>query len=260
MLEALNIGMPGLCLAGGIILLAVAGQSAVGFGSALFAAPLLVWLGIPLPNVIALIATSSALQSAMGVRHLRADVPWRASITALSVMMIGLFCGLYVLMKLVTLDAGSIRLVMGCVLCVLVLVQWVWHPRPVERLHPAWGGVAFLTSGFLGGAIGMNGPPLVLWSLAHTWSNQRTRGFLFGVFSLSNPISILVLSLTFGPSVLWSVALGVAFLPLIYLGSRIGLPIGNRMKKETLKNVAFALLMVIGITAAAPGLLGFIKS
>ena len=105
----------------------------------------------------------------------------------------------------------------------------------------------------------MNGPPLVLWSLAHTWSNQRTRGFLFGVFALSNPVSIVVLSLTFGPAVLWSVVLGVAFLPLIYLGSRIGIPIGNRMKKETLKNVAFALLMVIGLAAALPAVLSLVS-
>ena len=83
MLEALNMEMLDIVLAGIIILLAVAAQSAVGFGSALFAAPLLVWIGMPLPYVIALIGTCSTAQAAIGARKLRAEVPWRAALVAI---------------------------------------------------------------------------------------------------------------------------------------------------------------------------------
>jgi uncharacterized membrane protein YfcA len=255
MMEALNMGWLDIALAGGIICLAVAAQSAVGFGSALFAAPLLVWIGMPLPNVIALLATCSTAQASIGVRKLHADVPWKAAFVALAVMTLGLLAGLFALKKLVSLNSDSIRMVMGGVLCLLVGLQCVWRPRPVKRLHPVWGGIAFLTSGFLGGACGMSGPPLVLWSLAHDWSSQKTRGFLFAVFAINNPLSLLVLTLAFGPSVLWGAALGIAFLPLVYLGTRIGLPIGNKMKKDTLKKVAFALLMLIGVSATLPAII-----
>jgi uncharacterized membrane protein YfcA len=259
MIDALNMEVLDIGLAGIIMCLAVAAQSAVGFGSALFAAPLLVWIGMPLPNVIALIATCSMAQASIGVCKLRADVPWRAAFVAIVVMTVSLLLGLFVLKKLVALNTEYIRLVMGCVLCLLVGIQYMWRPHPVARLHWGWGGGAFLASGFLGGVCGMNGPPLVLWSLAHDWSTQKTRGFLFAVFAVSNPILLATLSLTFGSSVLWSAAMGIAFLPLVYVGTRIGLPIGNRMKKDTLKNVAFALLLIIGVSAALPALLALLS-
>ena len=252
MLETLHIEMLDIVLAGVIICLGMAVQSAVGFGSALFAIPLLVWIGIPLPNVIALVATCSMVQAVIGVRVLKADVPWRLSFTAIAVMMAGLFVGLFMLGRLVTLGPDMIRAVMGGFLCLLVGIQAVWRPKPVASMHWGWGTSAFLCSGFLGGVCGMNGPPLVAWSMAHDWSTRKTRGFLFAFFAMANPVQIILLSLTFGTSVLWSVVLGIAFLPLVYVGSSIGLPIGNSMSKERLRQLAFLLLLVIGISSVVP--------
>jgi len=76
MLEALNMTMLDIAWAGVTICLAVAAQSAVGFGSALFAAPVLVLIGIPLPNVIAMVATCSMLQATVGAYKLRKSIPW----------------------------------------------------------------------------------------------------------------------------------------------------------------------------------------
>ena len=247
-------------LAGVILCFAVAAQSAVGFGSALFAAPLLVWIGIPLPNVIALVATCSTSQAVIGVRKLRDHVPWRVSFTAISVMLLGLAGGLFLLKRLANLNLDTIRLFMGCVLIFLVILQAIFKPKPVAKLHWSWGGLAFVSAGFLGGLVGMNGPPLVLWSMAHDWNTAKTRSFLFTVFAMVNPIQIALLTVTFGTSVLYFVVLGIGFFPLVFLGSRIGLPIGNRMKKQTLKRFAFALLSLIGVSAAVPAILALIKT
>ncbi len=79
--------------AGVILTLASMLQSVVGFGYALFATPLLVWIGLPLPSVITLVATCSMLQAMAGVRNLRAAVPWRLSLTATGVRLAGLPIG-----------------------------------------------------------------------------------------------------------------------------------------------------------------------
>lgn len=71
-----------IVIAGVIICLVGMAQSAVGFGYALFATPLLMLIGIPLPNVIALVATCSMSQAIIGARKLHASVPWRLSLTA----------------------------------------------------------------------------------------------------------------------------------------------------------------------------------
>ena len=240
--------------------LAAVGQSAVGFGFALFAAPPLVWLGIPLPDVIAMVATSSIFQSAIGARHLRAAVPWRLSLIATAFRLVSVIAGLWLLKRLAVLNADQVKMVVGSILCLLVAIQFFCRPHPVERTHWAWAGLALVASGLLAGVSGMGGPPLVLWAMAHNWSTEKTRGFLFAVFATSIPVQIFLMCLTFGVDMLWNVAAGAAFLPLVYLGSAIGLPIGNRIPKERLRRIAYAILLIIGAGASVPPLLACLHS
>ena len=241
-----------IVVAGAIICLAGMAQSTVGFGYALFATPLLVWTGVPLPSVITLVATCSMIQAAIGARKLHAAVPWRLSLTATAIRLAGVTVGILLLKRLVALNTDHIRMVIGCILCLLVGIQLLWRPRPVKTTHWTWAGLAFITSGISAGICGMGGPPLVLWSMAHDWSAQKTRGFLFAVFATSIPVQIVLLCLAFGTSILWNVAIGIAFMPLVYLGAAIGLPIGNRMDKERLRRIAYVILLVIGVSAVVP--------
>jgi uncharacterized membrane protein YfcA len=241
-----------IVIAGAVVFFAAAAQSAVGFGYALFATPLLLWVGLPLPSVIALVASCSALQAMIGAHRFRGVLPWRLSVTATAVRLVSLVVGLFMLKHLVALEPSRIRAAIGCVLCILVVIQICWKPRQTANMHWGWGGVAFLGSGFLAGICGMGGPPLVLWAMAHDWSTQKTRGFLFAVFATTLPVQIVLLTLTFGRAILWSVVVGMALLPLVYLGSHFGLTAGNRMSKERLKSAAYTLLIVIGASAVFP--------
>jgi hypothetical protein len=241
--------------AGIVILLAGIGQSAVGFGYALFSTPLLVWLGIPLPDIIALVSTCSMAQSIIGSRRLRASVPWRWAFIASALRVASVVVGVLLLKRLVELDPAHVRMVIGAILCFLVIVQALWRPPPVAALHWRWAGLAFTASGLLAGVCGMGGPPLVLWSMAHDWPSQKVRGFLFAVFATSIPFQLIIWGFMFGPSVLRSAALGIAFLPLVYIGSLLGMPIGNRMARDRLRRIAYAILFVMGLTAILPALL-----
>lgn len=239
-------------MAGIIIFLAGIGQSAIGFGYALFSSPLLVWIGIPLPQVIALVATCSMFQAIIGSRKLNTSVPWRLSLIATIVRLASVIIGLWLLKLLVNLNIAFIRMLIGVVICLIATIQIIWRPKPVDKLHWSWGGIAFSSSGLLAGLFGMGGPPLVLWSMTHNWTNQKTRGFLFAVFAMSIPVQILLLSFTFGLSILWNVVIGIAFLPLIYLGTMVGLPLGNRISKDKLKLIAYVVLLIIGVSAVVP--------
>jgi len=244
-----------ILIAGVIILLSAVAQSAVGFGYALYATALLVWLGIPLPNVIALVGTCSMLQSAIGARRLRAHVPWRLALAATGIRLASVVVGLLLLKKLAGLDPNAVRMVVGGVLCLIVVVQLLWRPRPAERVHPGWAGLSFATSGLMAGFLGMGGPPLVIWLMAHNWPSQKTRGFLFSVFALAIPFQLTFMSLAFGVTILRTVVIGIACLPLVYAGSRVGMPIGDRMARGTLRAWAYAILLVIGISSIIPAIL-----
>ena len=155
---------------------------------------------------------------------------------------------MFLLKTLVSRDADQVRLVIGGILCALVAVQLLWPPSPVESMYWIWAGIAFITSGLLAGVCGMGGPPLVLWSMAHDWPARKTRGFLFAVFATSIPVQLVLLSVTFGTSILWYAALGVALVPLVYVAAAVGLPIGNRLGRKRLRYLAYILLLAIGVS------------
>lgn len=243
-------------LVGLIIFFAGAAQSAAGFGFALFATPMLLWLDLPLQNVVTLVATCSMLQAAIGACKLHEMIPWRLVGTTTIVRIIFMAVGLFVLKRLAGLHIAQVRLVIGVIICLLVALQLLCRPRPVARLAWYWGAMAYIGSGLLGGICGMGGPPLVLWAMAHDWPSKKMRGFLFGAFAATGPAQLLFLSISFGPAILWHAACGCALLPMVYLGSLVGMPIGNSLNAERLRWIAYAILAAIGISAIVPALLG----
>ena len=239
-------------VAAGVLCLASTVQSAIGFGYALVATPLLIWTGIPLPNTITLVAVCSFIQSVIGARHLRASVPWSLVLIAITVRVGTLIIGLLILRQIVELDTHTIRFVVGIVLSLLVIIQLVGKVRPAETVHWLWGALAFSTSGLLAGICGMGGPPLVLWAMHHDWSAKKIRGFLFAVFAASIPIQVVLLYFTFGMDILRFTITALLLAPAVLLGTVIGLPLGNRLPRPVLSGIVYATLLIIGLSSIIP--------
>ncbi len=221
-------------------------QGAAGFGFILCATPLILLTGIPLPVVIIMVATCSTMQAALGTRKLGKAVPWRLSLTATGSRLLSVIVGLWLLKQLVNLDTDYVRLVVGTIVCLLVIVRLLWNPQPVDKTRWDWALVAFSVSGLLAGLFGMGGVPLALWSLMHNWSTEKTRGFLLGVLVTSIPVQIAFMGVTFGFEILWNIFIGIAFLPIIYLGSRVGLSLGNGMSRRRFRLMVDLMLLGIG--------------
>ena len=239
-----------IILTGCVLAVAAMVQASVGLGFALFSTPLLVWLGLPLQQVIMMAGIGSLIQSIMGVRSLHASVPWRYVWVATALRLLWLVAGLLVLRKLVLLDPRHIRFTVGAALVLLVGVQMVWKPVPTEKVKWPWTAAAFSISGFLAGTIGMSGPPLGLWVTAHNWPAEKIRGFYFAVFMMTIPVMVGLMCVLpwFGP--LWRTVLaGLAFAPAIWLGSRAGMAMGARLSTKRLHTLTRAILMAMGISA-----------
>lgn len=232
-------------------------QSSVGFGYALFATPLLVWLGIPLQKVVVVVAIGSVIQSVFGVRRLHASIPWKEAWTATALRIVWLLAGLLILKKLITLDSGKIRFVVGAILCLLVGLRVFLRPVPVPKVHWFHTAIAFSASGLLAGMVGMGGPPLVLWTMAHDWPPEKIRGFYFATFMTFIPIMVGLMCVLpwFGP-LGSSILTGLAFAPAVYLGSRVGLAIGGRLSSQRLYVLTCICLMATGISAMASSIVG----
>lgn len=241
------------------VVLAVAAmvQASVGFAFALFSTPLLVWIGIPLEKVIIMVAAGSLTQSIFGVRRLHASVPWRQAWAATLLRILWLLAGLYILKTLIACNPQYIRFVVGAVLCVLAGLRVFWKPKRVASIHWIYTFLAFSASGLLAGITGMGGPPLVLWTMAHDWPNEKIRAFYFATFMTFIPIMIGLMCLLPWFEPLWgSLLAGLAFVPAIYLGSRVGLMLGERMSADRLHVLTLACLEVMGISAMVSAVVG----
>ena len=236
------------------IVLFVAGiiQSAAGFAYALFATPLLLILDVPLQDAITIVSLCSFSQSTLGAFHLRKSIPWKTSLTAITVRILCIGIGLIILYKLSESNIDFIKFIIGCILCTLIILKLSLNIKVKETIHWVWGAISFSCSGILSGLCGMGGPPLVIWTIAHNWPVKKTRGFLFSVFAASIPPQILLLYLTFGENILYAVLTALCYIPVVFLGTQIGMPIGNRLSKSFLQKIVYIILIIIGLTSIFP--------
>jgi len=235
-----------------IVFVSAIAQSTVGFGYALFSAPLLLLIGIPLPNIIVLIGSCSLFQSILGTWKMREFVPWKLTLTSSIIRIASLLLGVFLLKQLVLFSNQHIRCVIGLVICLIVISQFFFKAQPKAKVHWGWASLAFIGSGVMAGVVGMGGPALVLWSMSQNWDAKKIRAFLFSAFATSIPVQILIFYLSFGSEILRSAVLAMILIPVIWLGTYIGLPLGNKMDKDKLKLIAYSILLILGLSSIIP--------
>jgi uncharacterized membrane protein YfcA len=240
-----------------IVTVAAALQSAVGFGMGLVTVPLLLWTGRTLPEAVAVLFGASVVQTAYGTWMSRRDIPWRTTIGLVSVQWLCLPLGLWGMAALTSAGPERVKQFVGVAVAAMLVLRAVLRPTPREQVHAGWGVLASSLSGFLAGLVGMGGPPIVLFALAHDWQKDRFRGFLWATFLMVLPAAAALLAWRFGPSVLLWALLGVAMAPVLWIGSRMGLSLSTHWDAPRLRRAATALLVVVVLwSVAGPYLIG----
>lgn len=245
-------------LIGLVIAMAAILQSAVGFAFGLFSIPLLVWLGLPLPQAICLGLGVVLCQTVWGIYQYKEYIdisrtwplaPARAVTVPLGVLTLGM---------VISLGQEHIKQMIGVVMLLAVLVQLFSHIQPRQSVPKGWGVVAGASSGFFTGLCGMGGPPVVLWVMAHDWSTKRIRTAIWLIFLQTMLIQLGMYAWRFGPKMLVYFAIGIALFPLAIVASALGLKLGSLMSRRRLRAAAFALLIIIALISIAQPLINMI--
>ncbi|WP_421782966.1 TSUP family transporter [Kiloniella litopenaei] len=231
-------------------------QGAVGFAFGLIALTFLTLLGIELTIVVPLLLTAGLAQLLVGVYKLRDHIQYRPLIKGSVIRYVTLPLGIISLGYITTaIDKDQIEQLVGIIILGIVGLQLVVRPIPRENLHPIWTFLAFGASGYTAGLIAVGGPPIVLWVMAHKWTNGQIRSFLFASFLASAPINAVVLYLVLGDSVFAQMLYGLAFSPLIALGSHLGVKLGHAFSPEKLRTIAFSILAISSLSSVVGPLL-----
>ncbi len=226
-----------------VVFLATMIRSTFGFGEALFAVPLLalrIPLAIATPLAVLVSITIAIVVVAQDWRHIHL----RSVGGLLGSTVLGLPVGLLLL------RTGKPQIVKtGLAVILLAFSAYSLRGRmPLKRRddNKLWLLGCGFFAGLLGGAYGMNGPPLVLYGAMRRWSAQQFRATLQGYFL---PASIL------GMSGYWLAGLWVAAvthyyllsLPVILPAIWLGRILNGRMSGEVFLKYVYLGLGIIGV-------------
>ncbi len=141
---------------------------------------------------------------------------------------------------------NSIRLVLALFLLFYCLYSLL--ARPTWQLHQdswRWMAVCGLCAGILGGACGMNGPPLVVYGTLRRWTSQHFRATLQAYFL---PASLMVM-IGYRAAGLWTPAVTHRYLdclPVLLPALLLG-----RVLNARLQGTGFQRLLYLGLIAIA---------
>ncbi|TMX35716.1 sulfite exporter TauE/SafE family protein [Vibrio sp. Hep-1b-8] len=218
-------------------------QTAIGFGLAIVAAPLLILVSpdyVPAP--ICLVALFISILNAL--KH-RASV----EIGGLKMALIGRVPGSIaggVLLVMVSTDVMTLWLGLLVLFAVVVsLLPFRIEPTPMRM------GVAGFFSGFFGTSSAIGGPPMALL-LQHQEANQL-RGNLSAFFVFSSFISLLM-QMPAGFLTLHHLWISVPLIPAAWIGYMLAQLTTHSLPKEKIRFGALLLCSISGATAVWQGL------
>lgn len=231
-----------------VLFLATVIRSAFGFGEALVAVPLLA-LAIPIemaaPVAVLVSVTVALIVVAQDWRHIHVgSAVW---------LVIPTFAGIPV--GLILFKTVPEPIVKAC-LAFLIIAFSVWSlvPHAQVRLeNDRLAGLFGFLAGILGGAYGMNGPPLAMYGSLRHWPPANFRATLQGYF-LSASVAGMA---GYWMAGLWTPVVShfyVLSLPGVFLGIFLGRFINRRMNARHFVLYVHAGLIAIGLVLLAQAL------
>lgn len=170
-----------------VVFVATLVRSTLGFGEALVAVPLLA-LRLPVSVAATLAVILSVVMAAVIVLQDWRHVHLRSATGLILAALPGIPLGILLLARG---NEHMVKLILGLIIIGFSVYSLVAKTTPhLREDHPRWLlGCGFL-SGVLGGAYGMNGPPLAVYGALRKWSPQQFRATLQGYFLVSSLIGL----------------------------------------------------------------------
>ena len=215
-------------------------RSALGFGEALIAVPLLA-LALPVETAAPVAVLVSITVAAIIVAQDWRDVQVPITLWLVLSSLMGIPLGLLLLRTVSEpVVKGALGLIVGGFATATLLYRGSYELKD-DRL--AWlFGVA---AGILGGAYGMNGPPLVVYGALRRWSPGQFRATLQGYFL---PASVMGM-VGYWTAGLWTPSVTryyVVSLPAVLLAIVVGRYTGRRIDARRFLVYVHVGLLVIG--------------
>ncbi len=216
-------------------------RSALGFGDALIAMPLLafvVGMQVATPLVAMGASTIAFVILLKSWRKVEIKAAWRLVVST----WIGIPIGLYFLKEA---PESLIKAILGILLVGFSLYNLI-SPKLPQLKTEKWSYVTGFLAGILGGAYNTNGPPVVVYGMLRKWSPEKFRATLQGYF-LPTGAAILI---GHGLAGMWTpevVRLYAYCLPVIVGAVLLGGWVNQKIPKGKFDKIIYGFLVIVGV-------------
>jgi uncharacterized membrane protein YfcA len=222
-------------------------RSALGFGEALIAVPLLA-LSMPVQVAAPLAVLVSVTVAVVVVIQDWRQVHFRSAGWLVLSTLFGIPLGLLLLK---TVPESVVKSILGAFIIAFALYSLTGRKPELhnDRLAPLFG----FTAGILGGAYGMNGPPLVVYGVLRRWQPAQFRATLQGYFLIASIVGMA----GYAATGLWTRTVSNYFLlslPLALIAVFLGHAIHRRLSSSRFLICVNVGLAVIGVLLLKQGL------
>jgi uncharacterized protein len=225
-----------------VIFVATLIRSTFGFGEALIAVPLLA-LRIPVTIAAPLAVLFSVTVAGVIVIQDWRKIQVRSAAGLVISSLFGIPLGLLLLTRV---NSHLVKMILGLIVAGFSIYSLTAKLKlHLEKDHPIWLLGAGFCSGILGGAYGMNGPPLVVYGSLRRWSPQHFRATLQGYFLPASLVGLI----GYAAIGLWVPAVTRYFLlslPGAVVAIIIGRALNHRLRGDRFFRYVYAGLIVIG--------------
>jgi len=235
----------------GVVFAAAFVRSALGFGDAVIAMPLLtmvIGLKTASPLVAFIGPTISVLVLARGWRK----VDLKPAVRLIAASALGIPVGVYGLARL---PEEPLKVALGA----LILFYGVFGlARPGARIRSERAWLPWLvggTAGVLGGAYNTNGPPVVAYGMLRGWPPESFRATLQGYFL---PTGLMILA-GHGLAGLWTAEVLRSYLhslPALVAGVALGGLLNRKLTHALFAKLVYGSLAVMGLVLLVRALAG----
>jgi uncharacterized membrane protein YfcA len=227
-------------------------RSAFGFGEALVAVPSLAFW-VPLPVAAPLAVLVSITVAAIVVVQDWKHVHIRSAGWLVFSSLVGIPLGL---LLLTNSHQRGVKASLAVIIIAFSLYSLIGRaPMELKQDSRGWLLACGFFAGVLGGAYGMNGPPLVVYGAMRKWSAQHFRATLQGYFL---PASIIGIG-GYWLAGLWTATVTRFYLfslPVTFLGVYLGRVINHRLQGEGFFRYLYIGLGCIGVLLLAQAIAG----
>jgi uncharacterized membrane protein YfcA len=236
--------LPTLAAVAVIIFIATLIRSALGFGEALVAVPLLAFLlpvKVAAPVAVLVSITVAGVIVATDWRHVHVGSASRLVLASVPGIPLGLWL-------LHSAPEAIVKTALGAIVVTFAAFS-LGRPVRTELGDERWAWFFGAAAGVLGGAYGMNGPPLAIYGTLRRWPPERFRATLQGYFL---PASIIGMA-GYAVSGLWTSAVTHYYL-LSLPATAAGIAVGRALHARASGDRFFTYVQ-IGLILSGTGLI-----